>query len=134
MSPAGPRFHAGQRHRYPTRCVIKWWDSLPQDAAWAKNTHSFEQRSGKFTEGGLSGGRHMGWGAESAARRATTACIAQEWRGMAVLLACICLQYVTAPGQDGATSAAPYAQGAWPRAARHPSCAPAALSLSAALA
>lgn len=58
---------------------------------WAKNTHGFEQRLGEFTEGGLSSGWHTGWSAESAARGATTASIAQKWVGMTVLLACICL-------------------------------------------
>lgn len=53
MKGAGAGFHADQRHYYPTRCVIKLWSSWPQDAVQAKNTHGFEMRLDKFTEGRL---------------------------------------------------------------------------------
>lgn len=60
MKRAGPGFHANQRHYYPTRCVIKLWTSPPQDATQAKNTHGFERRLDKFSEGRLCGGYYVG--------------------------------------------------------------------------
>lgn len=53
MKGAGAGLHAERGHCCPTRRVIKLWSSWPQDATWAKNTHGFEMRLDKFTEGRL---------------------------------------------------------------------------------